>query len=188
MGWVVSATLRPSFSPGGRTHVTHCTGRWVGLRAGLDTERFKFFDSMKPKLQLFNIRWTLSNPVTIPSWNGASVGSFYPIQKNEFPEDFWKMLPQEKFPKLRNFSLEMLSLFWRTYVCEAVLSTTNIIKSRMRNGLDNSSLESCLRLSSTGLPTDIDKLAAQKQAQSSHKLYWYNHYCTRKLVVSNFLN
>jgi hypothetical protein len=78
------------------------------------------------------------------------------------------MLSQEKFPKLRNFSLEMLSLFGRTYVCEAVLSTANIIKSRMRNGLDNSSLESCLRLSSTGLPTDIDKLAAQKQAQSSH--------------------
>jgi hypothetical protein len=38
------------------------------------------------------------------------------------------MLYQEKFPKLRNFSLEMLSLFGSTYVCEAAFSTMNIIK------------------------------------------------------------
>jgi hypothetical protein len=36
----------------------------------------------------------------------------------------------------------------------------------MRNGLNNSSLESCLRLFLMGLPTDIGKLAAQKHAQS----------------------
>jgi hypothetical protein len=38
MGWVVSVTLRPRFSPGERTPGTHCTGGWVGPRAGLDTE------------------------------------------------------------------------------------------------------------------------------------------------------
>ena len=34
MGWVVNATLRPLYpleKPG-----THCTGGWVGTRAGLD--------------------------------------------------------------------------------------------------------------------------------------------------------
>jgi secreted Zn-dependent insulinase-like peptidase len=75
------------------------------------------------------------------------------------------MLPQKKFPKLRRFFLEMLSLFGSTYVCEAVFSTMNIIKSRVRNRLDNPSLESCLRLSLTGLPIDIDKPSVQKQAQ-----------------------
>jgi hypothetical protein len=78
------------------------------------------------------------------------------------------MLSLEKFYKLRYFSLEMLSLFGNTYVCDAAFSTMNIIKSKMKNRLDNSSLESYLRLSLTGLPIDIDKLAAQKQAQSSH--------------------
>jgi hypothetical protein len=29
---------RPRFTPGERTPGTHCTGGWVGLRAGLDTE------------------------------------------------------------------------------------------------------------------------------------------------------
>jgi hypothetical protein len=28
----------PRFSPGERTPGTHCTGAWVGPRAGLDTE------------------------------------------------------------------------------------------------------------------------------------------------------
>jgi hypothetical protein len=35
MGWVVSITPRPRFTPGERTPGTHCTGGWVGPRAGL---------------------------------------------------------------------------------------------------------------------------------------------------------
>jgi hypothetical protein len=35
--WVANVTPRPRFSPGERTHSTHCTGGWVGLRAGLNT-------------------------------------------------------------------------------------------------------------------------------------------------------
>jgi hypothetical protein len=38
MGWEVSVTPRPRFIPGERTPGTHCTGGWVGPRAGLDTE------------------------------------------------------------------------------------------------------------------------------------------------------
>jgi len=38
MGWVVNITPRPRFTPGERTPGTHCTGGWVGPRAGLDTE------------------------------------------------------------------------------------------------------------------------------------------------------
>jgi hypothetical protein len=37
-GWVVSITLRPRFTPGQRAPGTHCTGGWVGPRAGLDAE------------------------------------------------------------------------------------------------------------------------------------------------------
>jgi hypothetical protein len=35
---VVSVTPRQCFNPGERTPGTHCTGGWVGPRAGLDTE------------------------------------------------------------------------------------------------------------------------------------------------------
>jgi hypothetical protein len=37
-GRVVSVTPRPRFISGERTPGTHCTGGWVGPRAGLDTE------------------------------------------------------------------------------------------------------------------------------------------------------
>jgi hypothetical protein len=37
-GWVVSVTPKPRFTPGERTSGTHCTGGWVGPRAGLDAE------------------------------------------------------------------------------------------------------------------------------------------------------
>jgi hypothetical protein len=73
-------------------------------------------------------------------------GPFLFIEENESPEAFWKMLSQEVFPRFRNFSLEMLALLGSTCVCEAAFSTMNIIKSRMRNRLDISSLQSCLRL------------------------------------------
>jgi hypothetical protein len=36
LGWVVSVTPRPRFTPGGRTPGTHWIGGWVGPRAGLD--------------------------------------------------------------------------------------------------------------------------------------------------------
>jgi hypothetical protein len=43
-GCVVSVTPRPRFTPGEWTPGTHCTGGWVGPRAGLDTEdRGKIF-------------------------------------------------------------------------------------------------------------------------------------------------
>jgi hypothetical protein len=35
---MVSVTPRPRFSPEERIPGTHCTGGWVGPRAGLDTE------------------------------------------------------------------------------------------------------------------------------------------------------
>jgi hypothetical protein len=38
IGWVVSVTPRPRFTPGERTPGTHCTGGWAGPRAGLDTK------------------------------------------------------------------------------------------------------------------------------------------------------
>jgi hypothetical protein len=45
--WVVSVTPRPRFTPGERTPGTHCTGGWVGPRAGLDTEaRGKILSSL----------------------------------------------------------------------------------------------------------------------------------------------
>jgi hypothetical protein len=112
--------------------------------------RFNDFDSLKPKLQLFHN--PMDTEMTQQPFDlhmelcDLQSGRFLFIEENESPEAFWKMLSQEVFSRFRNFSLEMLSLLGSTCVCEAAFSTMNIIKSRMRNRLDISSLQSCLRL------------------------------------------
>jgi hypothetical protein len=54
------------------------------------------------------------------------------------PEEFWKRCSEEKFPALRNFSLEILSLFGSTYIGESAFSMMNLIKSKSRNRFLNS--------------------------------------------------
>jgi hypothetical protein len=78
----------------------------------------------------------------------------------------WKLISKERFPKLLKFSLQMLSLFGSTYVCES--SALKQIKSKTRNHIESASLESSLRLCLTELTVDIDKLVSEKQWQSSH--------------------
>jgi hypothetical protein len=56
----------------------------------------------------------------------SSVRSFLSIEK--ISGRFWKMLSQEKFPKLQNSFLETLALFGSTYVCEAVFYTMTVIR------------------------------------------------------------
>jgi len=69
---------------------------------------------------------------------------------------------------LQDFSLEILSLNGSTFICESAFSTMNLIKSKSRNRIHDSSLESCIRLATTGCSIDIDKLASEKQCQTSH--------------------
>lgn len=83
-------------------------------------------------------------------------------------EEFWKICSEEKYPKLRNFFLEILSLFGSTYICESTISHMNIIKSKLRNRIDNSPLKSCIRLSTIGCSINIEKLASEIQCQSSN--------------------
>jgi hypothetical protein len=74
MGWVVSVTPRPRFTPGERTPGTHCTGGWVGPRAGLDTaDRGKILcprrgsNPDRPVVQSVVRHYTdLANPAPVP--------------------------------------------------------------------------------------------------------------------------
>jgi hypothetical protein len=43
LGRMVSVTPRPRFIPGEKNPGIHCTGGWVGLRAGLDTQAIDKF-------------------------------------------------------------------------------------------------------------------------------------------------
>lgn len=134
--------------------------------------RFKDFYILKPKFELFNNPMTVDISLQPPDFQmelcDLQADCFLQSKVNLPPEEFWKLCSQEKFPTLRNFSLEILSLFGSTYISELAFSTMNLIKSKSRNRIHDSSLESCIRLATTGCSIEIVKLATEKQCQSSH--------------------
>jgi hypothetical protein len=58
-GWVVRVTPRPRFTPVERTPGTHCTGGWVGPRAGQVTETRRKILSPLPGIEPRSPGWEL---------------------------------------------------------------------------------------------------------------------------------
>lgn len=69
---------------------------------------------------------------------------------------------------LHNFSLKILSLFGSKNICESTFSIINLIKSKLRNRINNLSLESYIKLTTSGYSIDIEKLTSKKQCQLLH--------------------
>ena len=77
-----------------------------------------------------------------------------------------KFLDKEKYPKLRDFGLQIVSMFGST---QRTYSGMKYIKSKYRNSLKNSTLEDIIRLATTNIDVDIkDIVAKQLRPQCSH--------------------
>ncbi|KAM5138852.1 general transcription factor II-I repeat domain-containing protein 2A-like [Mantella aurantiaca] len=74
---------------------------------------------------------------------------------------FFKLLPRERYPNLRDLGLKITSMFGSTYICEKAFSDLNHIKSKYRNNISNRTLLQALRLSTTNLKVDVDELLSQ---------------------------
>lgn len=85
------------------------------------------------------------------------------LLKQDTQEDFFKLLPAEKYQKLRGFGLKMFSMFASTYICESSFSTMKLIKSNERNSLSEISLVSALRVATTELTIDIPEIIRDKE-------------------------
>ncbi|XP_072375922.1 general transcription factor II-I repeat domain-containing protein 2B-like [Diabrotica undecimpunctata] len=129
-------------------------------------ERFSEFDALKPYLELFN------NPVGVNIQNQSAeyqlelcelqFDSFFQAKKNEDISTFWKLVAKNRFPKLRNFALKLYSMFGSTYICESTFSALKHIKSKILNRMENVSLEACIRLTTTSIDIDVQKLVEDK--------------------------
>lgn len=75
--------------------------------------------------------------------------------------DFFKLLA-ERFPKLTNFGQKMGSMMGSTYLCESAYSTMKFIKSKYRSSLTDTSLKHPLRLATTNINVDIDRIVKDK--------------------------
>lgn len=95
--------------------------------------RFKELLILKDDLLLFN------NPLAVPIENqnikyrielcNLRADLFLSIKK-ETGIDFFKLLPKDLYPELRNFGLKMASIFGTTYSCESAFSLMKFIKKQ----------------------------------------------------------
>jgi hypothetical protein len=83
-------------------------------------------------------------------------------------EEFWKLLTNEQFPKLRKYSLKVCPMFGSTYICECTFSTMKMLKTKQRNRLSEDVLRSTLRLTTTKIEVDIPSLVKEHSAQCWH--------------------
>ncbi|XP_072377697.1 EPM2A-interacting protein 1-like [Diabrotica undecimpunctata] len=139
-------------------------------------ERFSEFDALKPDLELFNNLMGVniqSNENQSPEYQldlcYLQSDSFFQAKKNEDISTFWKLVFKDRFPKLRNFALELYSMFGSTYIFESTFSALKHIKSKTRNRMENDSLEASIRLTTTRMDIYVQKLVEDKPLpQISH--------------------
>ncbi|KAM8939201.1 general transcription factor II-I repeat domain-containing protein 2B-like [Pelodytes ibericus] len=128
------------------------------------TQRFQGFNKMNSSFRLFN------NPLNT---NIANEEAKYQIELCELQADiflatrvesgmpFFKLLPKDKYPNMRDLGLKMTSMFGSTYICEKAFSDLNYIKSKYRSSISNCTLQQILRLSTTNINVDVDELLSQ---------------------------
>lgn len=135
--------------------------------------RFSDFKKIEGEISVF------TQPLTISVENVSSVDlqlELCDLQSDPFYQgrteiglDFFKLLPGERYPNLRNLGLMMGSMLGSTYLCESSFSNMKFIKSKYRCSLSDNSLTQLLRLSTTNINVNIDTLVSENQhPQTSH--------------------
>ncbi len=99
---------------------------WCILKKEL-SRRFSDFDEVKEEMDIFYKPWTVD---TIQMKRNKELQlELIQLQKDPTLKnsdkngiDFWKLMSEEKYPKLRNFAMKMHSMFGSTYICECTFS------------------------------------------------------------------
>ena len=63
--------------------------------------------------------------------------------------DFWKLVPDSKYPVLKQSACHIISIFGTKCCCESLYSTMKLVKSRHRSQLTNKHLIEVLRTALT---------------------------------------
>ena len=72
---------------------------------------------------------------------------------------YQKYLPEQQFPELRKHAKKFCCLFGSTFTCEQLFSKMKFTKSTTRTGLTDDHLNDVLRISTTDIITDFEKLS-----------------------------
>ena len=82
--------------------------------------------------------------------------------------EFYKRLPEESFPKIKDLARKKMSLFGSTYICEQLFTKIKHTKSKTRSRLTDCHLENSLRVAASSIAPKIDTLVKKHQAQIFH--------------------
>ena len=82
------------------------------------------------------------------------------IHKSQSVMDFWKLVPEVKYPQLKKASCRLISIFGTTYSCESLYSTMQFLKSKHRPVNSYQHLTELLRTTTTSYQPDLKKLAS----------------------------
>lgn len=83
-------------------------------------------------------------------------------------EFYSKYIDKDNFPHIRMNALKMMSLFGSTYRCEQLFSKMAFVKNKNRSRITNVRLENSIKLSTSKIRPNIEKLVKEMQHQSSH--------------------
>ncbi|XP_060881571.1 EPM2A-interacting protein 1-like [Metopolophium dirhodum] len=72
--------------------------------------------------------------------------------------NFWNLLSEEKYPSLRNVTLQLHTYFGSIYLCKTAFSHMKMIKTKFQSTLSDDHLEQCLQLAVSNYSPDYDQL------------------------------
>ncbi|XP_063820200.1 general transcription factor II-I repeat domain-containing protein 2-like [Pseudophryne corroboree] len=137
-------------------------------------DRFSDFRNQQSFFDLFSMPFTV-NAANMPGsvqmelldlQNNSSLREkFFNVPLFTFYKDY---ISQDTFPYLWQHALKMCALLGSTYLCEQFFSRMKNAKSKTRTQLTDQHLENTLRIATSNIDANIDKLAKQKQCQVSH--------------------
>ena len=85
--------------------------------------------------------------------------------------EFYSSLHSEKFQNMKKFAIKMFLLFASTYICEQTFSIMKANKSKTRSLLTDSNLQSVLRISTSNLTPNFNKLV--NDCSQMHPSHWH---------------
>lgn len=75
--------------------------------------------------------------------------------------EFWKFVPESKYPELKKAACRIMSIFGTTYTCESFYSTLKFVKSKHRSVLTNQHLKELLRSAVTNYSPNFKELSRE---------------------------
>lgn len=115
--------------------------------------RFQDFHAMQPRIMLFMDPLCAAVNEQPPELQlelcDLQSDPFFQARLNEKGISLWSLLPQSRFPHLREFALSVTSMFGSTYICESSFSMMKHIKSKERYRLSDDTLFHLMQIGCT---------------------------------------